>query len=105
MVRKGRNYFSAYAGLTPEFLRRIAREAGVFLYSEDDDAIYANASYLAVHTSKRSGPRTILLPPGVRAELLWPKAAKASASLHFDSAEAQMRIYRLVREEAASSAP
>ena len=105
VVRKGRNYFSAYAGLTPEFLRRIAREAGVFLYSEDDDAIYANASYLAVHTSKRPGPRTILLPPGVRAELLWPKAAKASASLHFDSAEAQTRIYRLVREEAASSAP
>ena len=101
VVRKGKTYYSAYAGLTPEFLRKIAREAGVFIYSEDDDAIYANASYLAVHTSKRPGPRTIHLPAGVQAVLLWPLSlhldGKSLEVLRFDSAEPHTRIYRLVR--------
>ena len=101
VVRKGKTYFSAYAGLTPEFLRKIAREAGVFIYSEDDDAIYANASYLAVHTSKRPGPRTIRLPAGVQAVLLWPISlhidGKSLEVLQFDSDEPHTRIYRLTR--------
>ncbi|MBR4518331.1 MAG: beta-galactosidase [Victivallales bacterium] len=99
VVRKGKSYFSAYAGLTPEFLRKIAREAGVFIYSEDDDAIYANASYLAVHTSKRPGPRTIHLPAGVQAVLLWPLSlhidGKSLEVLQFDSDEPHTRIYKL----------
>ena len=101
VVRKGKTYYSAYAGLTPEFLRKIAREAGVFLYSEDDDAIYVNASYLAVHTSKLPGPRTITLPPGVRAKLLWPTAPSVEplpdSVLRFDSAEPHTRIWRLFK--------
>ncbi|MBR6470690.1 MAG: beta-galactosidase [Victivallales bacterium] len=102
VVRKGRNYFSAYAGLPPAFLREIAREAGVFLYSEDDDAIYANASYLAVHTSKRPGPRTIHLPNGVRAILLWPNDLLIDGQplevLQFDSTEPHTRIYQLLKQ-------
>ena len=109
VVRKGRNCFSAFAGLTPEFLRKIAREAGVFIYSEDDDAIYANASYLAVHTSKRPGPRTIRLPPGVRAVRLAPISlhvdGKVLDEVKFNSEEAQTRIYSLVREEQPATAP
>ena len=98
VVHKGRNYYSAYTGLPPAFLREIACDAGVYIYSEDDDAIYANASYLAVHTSKRPGPRTIHLPPGVRAIPLWPEhvfAPLPDTILHFDSAEPHTRIYRL----------
>ena len=102
VVRKGKNYYSAYAGLTPEFLRDIAREAGVFIYSEDNDAIYANASYLAVHTSKRPGPRTIHLPNGVQAVLRWPISlkidGKALEVLQFDSDEPHTRIYTLEKE-------
>ena len=45
-------------------LRGIAKYAGVHLYSEDGDVLYANKQLLAVHTI-RGGKRTLRLPESV----------------------------------------
>jgi len=41
--------------------RRIARYAGVHVYSESDDAFYANRAFITLSTGA-AGPRTIRLP-------------------------------------------
>lgn len=45
-----------------DVLRSTAREAGVHIYSDSDDALYANESLLAVHVGEKGGPRTFSLP-------------------------------------------
>jgi hypothetical protein len=43
-----------------DLLRSVARRAGCHLYCDGDEIIYANHSFLAIHTS-RGGPRTFAL--------------------------------------------
>jgi len=43
-------------------IRRVARWAGVHIYNELDEALYANASLLMVSTNHDGGPRTLKLP-------------------------------------------
>jgi beta-galactosidase len=47
--------------LPAAFLRALARHAGVHLYNDRDDTLYASRSYLAL-AADRAGPRTIRLP-------------------------------------------
>ncbi len=47
-------------------LRSVAREAGVHIYSDQSDAIYASNNLLAVHTDSKGGQRTFSLPQPVR---------------------------------------
>lgn len=54
-------YFSSAPLLTADLLRAIAAKAGVHIYNAQNDALYANKSFLAIHTLK-GGPRTIRLP-------------------------------------------
>lgn len=56
---------SVYAGVVAapsEFLRAMARFAGVHLYLTGDDIIYANSNMVVLQTRDRGGAKTILLP-------------------------------------------
>jgi hypothetical protein len=43
-------------------IRQVARWAGVHVYNDIDEALYANKSFLTVSSSNDAGPRTIKLP-------------------------------------------
>ena len=53
--------YSAAPDLPSWLLREIARKAGVHVYSDHDEALYANHSFLGLHT-RDAGPRTIRFP-------------------------------------------
>jgi hypothetical protein len=53
--------YAATMHLPPTLLRNIAREAGVHIYSDTDDACYADARYVALHAAM-PGAKTIHLP-------------------------------------------
>ena len=43
-------------------IRRVARWAGVHIYNDNDEALYANRSFLMLSTSNDAGSRTLKLP-------------------------------------------
>jgi len=53
--------YSAAPNLPPTLLRELVRYAGVHLYSESDDVMYADRNFIALHTV-RSAQKTIRLP-------------------------------------------
>jgi len=53
--------YSAAPNLPPGVLREVARYAGVHIYSESEDVLYANRGYVALHTV-RAGVKTVRLP-------------------------------------------
>jgi hypothetical protein len=55
-----RSVFVAAPGIPSSVLRHLAMYAGVHVYSESDDVLYADRRFLAIHTSY-SGKRTFLL--------------------------------------------
>ncbi len=63
-VRQLKRWTSVYSSagpLPPVLLRNLARFAGVHLYLDTDDVVYANRSFLGV-TTNAGGQRTIRLP-------------------------------------------
>ena len=63
-LREDRDWRTVYCATAPvpaAFLRAIARRAGGHQYTGGDDIIYANASYLALHTNT-AGLKVISLP-------------------------------------------
>lgn len=54
-------YYSSAPLLKAELLRAIASKSGVHIYNTKNDALYANKSFLAIHTLG-GGTRTIRLP-------------------------------------------
>ena len=64
-VGGARVIFSATGPVPAPLLRNIAREAGVHLYSEAGDVVYASRGLLAVHYAS-SGRRTLRIPRGRR---------------------------------------
>jgi hypothetical protein len=53
--------FAPAPNLSAETLRRLAREAGVHIYCDAGEPLYANSRFLALHTAS-GGKRTIVLP-------------------------------------------
>ena len=53
--------YSATPNLPPAVLRELARYAGVHIYSEMEDVMYADRNFVALHTV-RTGDKTIHLP-------------------------------------------
>lgn len=63
-AKEQENWTSIYSiapVLPPEIYREIARNAGVHIYAEEGDTLYANRSYLTLH-GDGEGLRTIRLP-------------------------------------------
>jgi hypothetical protein len=53
--------YSITASLPPDFYRALARRAGVHIYSETNDTLYVNKSYLTINADG-AGTRTLRLP-------------------------------------------
>ena len=60
-VRDWTSIYSITPVLPPTFYRELARIAGVHIYNEHDEALYANRSYLTI-AANETGPRAIRLP-------------------------------------------
>ena len=59
---KGRMLFAGVSAASPALYRMAARIAGVHLYSDQGDALYASGEFLVLHTRDAAGPRTLRLP-------------------------------------------
>jgi len=55
------SFYSAAPNLPPGLLREVARYAGVHIYTEHDDVLYADRGFLALHTV-RGETKTVRLP-------------------------------------------
>ena len=60
-------------------IRTFLSDAGVHIYNDDADAaVYANASYVALHNAN-AGRRTIRLPCAARVTELYPRSRRVSS--------------------------
>ena len=64
-ARQMKNWRSVYSlmPLTRQHLRALGKYAGVHIYSDTDDELFANRSYVMLHT-RLGGDKTIRLPEG-----------------------------------------
>ncbi len=62
-IQEGRSKSIFYGGdvLKPDFLRQVAGEAGVHIYSTSDDILYANTHFLTFHAAT-AGAKSVELP-------------------------------------------
>ena len=60
-----RSVYSPRPNVPADVLRKLAREAGVHIYCEAEEPLYANDRLIALHTIT-GGPRTIVLPKKCR---------------------------------------
>lgn len=56
-----RSVYSPKPNVSAGVLRKLAREAGVHIYCEAEEPLYANDRLIALHTTE-GGPRTVVLP-------------------------------------------
>ena len=95
-------YFCVAPLLPPEILRAIAATAGVHIYTDSNDAVYASGDYLAIHTNRKPGARTLLLPNESMVEQLYPVVAEqrsqVTRKINFSASEPQTRIFRLKKK-------
>jgi hypothetical protein len=64
VLRQDKGWTSAYSAapnIPPGVLRELARFAGVHIYSESEDVMYADRNFVALHTV-RAGEKTVHLP-------------------------------------------
>lgn len=80
-------WFSSVPLRDPNLLRYLLREAGVHIYDEQGDVIYAGNGLLIVHSAE-GGPRTLVLRDGQRIETTLP----AACTWVFDSATGERLI-------------
>ncbi len=99
------DWTSVYAGavaLPAEFLRAMAKFAGVHVYLDSDDILYANSHMVVMHTGEQAGPRTIHLPsPSKAFDLLngvKPVSDKAVAEFTIDAKPVQTYAWWLSEE-------
>ncbi len=60
--RQWASVYSAVPYLTPALMRAIARFAGVHVYRDSDDILFADRSFVAVHTGEKPAADTLRLP-------------------------------------------
>lgn len=86
--------YSAAPGPPPGVLRELARHAGVHIYSDSEDVLYADAHYVALHTV-RSEQKTIHLPRRADAWEVYGgrQVARASATICDRMAAGSTHLY------------
>jgi hypothetical protein len=67
-------WFSSVPLREPNLLRYLLREAGVHIYNDQSDVVYAGSGLLIVHSAS-GGPRTLTLRNGRRIEITLPAAS------------------------------
>jgi len=83
-----------------EILRQISREAGVHIYSDSDDALYACENFVALH-SKSAGEKTIALPFRARVTDIFGNKVIAESTdvIRFQSPGHDTMMFRIERSE------
>lgn len=96
-VVKGNDVLCCTGLLSARALRGLFRSRGIFIYSDDAaDALYANASFVALHNAK-AGPRTIRLPRPSKVTQLYPERRDLGAGqteIRFDAAGPATTLFR-----------
>ena len=90
------SYFSAAPCPTPGVFRFIFRGAGVHIYSDREDIVYANARYVTL-CANGDGARTLQLPcrAEIRNGFTGEFLAKDSDQYHFTARHGQVEIFRI----------
>jgi hypothetical protein len=101
-VKKQADWTSVYCGLPvlpPAVLRNIAREAGVHIYTDNDDFMAAN-NWLLTVCAASDGPRTIRLPKNATVvdALTGETTAKDASQFEVDMKYGETRVWKLERE-------
>jgi hypothetical protein len=91
--------YSATRYLSSEVVRAIARVAGVHLYLENDDVVYASEGFLTVHSSKTER-KHIKLPRKVSAYEVYEDAyyCKGATEFYCDMKYGETKTFRLIDE-------
>lgn len=103
-IKEFKDWTSIYAGFYPvegELLRSIAKHSGVHIYSDNKkDVIYANKTYLALH-STALGKRTITLPQKSNIYDLFDNklVAKNAKSFTIDLRKPETKLFRIEVEK------
>jgi hypothetical protein len=90
------SYYSVAPCPTPEIFQEIFRQAGVHLYSETQDIIYANARYVTF-CANGDGQKVLKLPKAVELFDAFEdrKLSNATDSYTFEAKHGQVEIFRL----------
>ena len=88
--------FSAAPFLPSPVIRNILKEAGVHIYSNEEDQVYANSGYVGF-TSLRNGKRKLLLPDkyDIYDAFTGKKLAGQVGKYEFTAKRAETRLFRL----------
>jgi len=81
--RRWCSIWSAAPGVPATILQQFAADAGVHLYADTGDQVFANASLLALH-ARSDGPRTIRLPRPAKVVDAFTRVPVADAAEAFD---------------------
>lgn len=90
----GVSIFVGVPGLTSEFLRFAARQAGVHLYTETDCNVYANGPFLAVHAPEAGSYVLNTGTPGAVTDVLTGKAVGNGPAFKLDLERGETRVMR-----------
>jgi hypothetical protein len=91
------SYYCTIPAIPAKWIREIARKAGVHIYLDSDDALYACHDYLAVHTSRKTGKRNIKLIDNAEIIQLYPEVRNIGKTdrFSFESKTPQTRIFKI----------
>jgi hypothetical protein len=91
------SYYCTIPAIPAKWMREIARKAGVHIYLDSDDALYACRDYLAVHTSRKTGKRNIILIDNAEIIQLYPEVRNMGKTdrFSFESKTPQTRIFKI----------
>ncbi len=95
------HFYASFPILPPEVLRAVARTAGVHIYDDRNDAVYACESLLAIHTCRESGTREIKLPGKADVSMLYPeeRPSRRIDSFRVEAETPSTFIYRIENME------
>lgn len=91
VLKEEQNWSSVYSAapnIPPGVLRELARYAGVHIFNEDDDVMYADRAFVALHTV-RGGQKRIILPHRADVfELYSDRKVGSQCEVFYDNMEA-----------------
>lgn len=102
-----RSVVSTVPNLPAPLLRGIARWAGCHIYSDGDDAVHCDGTWLSIH-SAAGGPRSVRLPGPRRVEDAWSGAAVGDApceTIYCELAPRETRMWRLHAVDPVADTP
>ena len=94
VAKKGNAYFYGTTDLDHDFLQDVARDAGVFFYSDTKDNVFASKDIVSIHTAG-GGHKTIHLPKVADVVEIYSGkvVARQTDTFEFDMAPFETRVF------------